>query len=84
MELNKQNIKKICIIVAIGVGLYWLLQNISIIGQTFSTVGSIIFPFILGACIAFVLNIPMTIIEKKWLILQVETERSQPSHPPRC
>ena len=67
MELNKQNIKKICIIVAFGVGLYWLLQNISIIGDTFSTVGSIIFPFILGACIAFVLNIPMTIIEKKWL-----------------
>lgn len=67
MELNKKNIKKICIIVAFGVVLYWLLQNVSVIGQTFSAVGSIVFPFILGACIAFILNIPMTIIEKKWL-----------------
>lgn len=66
MDLNKKNIKKICVIVAFGVILYWILQNISIIGQVLSTISSIIFPFLLGAGIAFVINIPMSIIEKKW------------------
>lgn len=66
MELNKENVKKIIKIVAFGVVLYWGLQNIAIFGGILGSITKIIFPFILGSCIAFVLNIPMTMIEKRW------------------
>lgn len=66
MELNKENAKKILIIITFGIGLYWLLNNISGITGFIINLFGLMFPFILGGCIAFILNIPMTKIEN-WL-----------------
>ncbi len=63
MELNKDNIKKIIGIVAFGIGFYWLLNNLDGINGFFNRLIKLMFPFILGGVIAFVLNIPMTKIE---------------------
>lgn len=65
MELNKKTMINICKIVAFGIILYWILQNLSMLGGTLKTIVSILTPFIAGAAIAFVINIPMTILEKK-------------------
>ena len=65
MSWNKNDIINICKIVAFGIILYWALQNIAIIGKVLGIIGTILSPFILGAAIAFIINIPMTIFENK-------------------
>ena len=64
MELNKENIQKIVGIIAFGVGFYWLLNNLTGVGDFIHRFFRLLFPFILGGVIAFILNIPMTKIEK--------------------
>ena len=65
MNWNKKDILNICKIVAFGIILYWGLQNITMLGGAFRTLINILIPFIAGAAIAFIINIPMTIFEKK-------------------
>lgn len=66
--LKKEDTKKLIGIVAFGVFFCWSLNNLTIVGNFLNGVNTIIFPFVLGACIAFILNIPMTIIEKKFFL----------------
>lgn len=63
MELNKRNMKNLMILIAFGIGLFWLLDSIPKITSFFFQVLNLLFPFILGGVIAFILNIPMTKIE---------------------
>lgn len=65
MELNSQNMKKIMLIVAFGIVLYIILQNFDALTIRFNEFMSILAPFILGGCIAFVVNIPMKFFENK-------------------
>lgn len=65
MELNPSNMKKVMIIVAFGIILYILLQNFDGIVARFDEFMNILSPFVLGGCIAFVVNIPMKFFEKK-------------------
>lgn len=64
MELNKNNMKKILLIVTYGLVLFTILQNLSFIGTIFAKTVELIYPFILGAALAFIINIPMSIFEK--------------------
>jgi len=63
MELNKNNMQKMFILIAFGIGLFWLLDSIPVIWEFISRIFRLLFPFILGGVFAFVLNIPMTKIE---------------------
>ena len=65
MELNKENVKKIISIVCVAILFNWVLKNYEIFFNTISSITNTISPFILGACIAFVLNILMNFFEKK-------------------
>lgn len=76
--LKKEDTKKLIGIVAFGVFFCWCLNNLSIVGNFLEAINTIIFPFILGACIAFILNIPMTILEKK---LFLKTRKKNKKHP---
>ena len=67
MKLDKENTKKIIFIVFIGILIYWGLQNLGLIFGGVNSIFSILKPFILGACIAFVLNVIVSLIENKWL-----------------
>ena len=58
MELNKTNMKKLMILITFGIGLFWLLSNISVITNFISHFINLLFPFILGGILAFILNIP--------------------------
>lgn len=63
MELNRNNIQKILAIIAFAILLFWGLQNLSKIYFFLNGIFKLLFPFILGFCIAFILNVPMKIIE---------------------
>lgn len=64
MELNEKNMKKLIILISFGIGLFWLLTNMPIIFNFISHILHLLYPFVLGAILAFILNIPMTKIEK--------------------
>lgn len=64
MELNKKNIKKIFGIIAASILLYVGLQNSKGVSTLFYSVLALLTPFIIGICIAFILNVPMRFIER--------------------
>ena len=65
MENKNLEIKKWLILTSVILIGYWVVNNFSILGNFFSTILNILSPFILGSCLAFVLNIPMSFFEKK-------------------
>ncbi len=65
MEKRTGDFKKWLLLIVIAIIGYWTLQNLSTVGNIIGTIWSILFPFILGGSLAFVLNIPMTFFEKK-------------------
>ena len=65
MENNKKELKKYVILILIAIVLYWCINNMATLGSVLSKIIEIIFPFILGGALAFVLNIPMTFFENK-------------------
>lgn len=69
MNWDKKDIVNVCKIVAFGIILYWLLEHIGMLGNIFGTLCNILSPFIVGAAIAFIINIPMTILESKEISL---------------
>lgn len=65
MELNKKNIKTIMLIITFTVALVFAFKNIPFFIDVILKILNILFPFILGLCIAFILNVPLSLIEKK-------------------
>lgn len=65
MEKSKKDFKKWIILILVALIGYWIVNNLTTIGNVFSNLFSVIFPFILGGCLAFILNIPMTFFERK-------------------
>ena len=55
--------KKWIILVLVGVLAFWGLNNLELIFNVLGNVYMVFSPFILGAAIAYVLNIPMTKVE---------------------
>ena len=64
MELNKENIKKIRGLIVFTAVLLVALWQYKVVLSTAGILLQIIFPFILGGAIAFVLNVPMHFIEE--------------------
>ena len=56
--------KKWIILVFAGVLAFWGLNNLELIFKMLGNIYTVFSPFILGAAIAYVLNIPMIKIEK--------------------
>ncbi len=64
MELDKRTTKNLLLIVAVGVLMYWGLHNLKFLSSTVSWILALLAPFLLGGCMAFILNVPMRKIEK--------------------
>ncbi|MGD9560564.1 MAG: AI-2E family transporter, partial [Oscillospiraceae bacterium] len=64
MDLNKATLRKIALLVGGGVVLAWLLNNFDFLGTLLSGIWALLFPFILGFVVAFLLNLPMRAIER--------------------
>ena len=59
MELTKENIRKILLIIFACILFSWALNNIAAFGVVLSGTWKLLAPFIIGGMIAFVMNIPM-------------------------
>ena len=64
MELNKENMKKIRWLIAFAVLLYLGVQNLSVVLKYIKLLWGLLLPFILGGAMAFVLNVPMSFLER--------------------
>lgn len=64
MELNKITFKKLLILIFAGILFYLGLNNLGVVLDKIGILLDVIFPFILGACLAFIINVPMSRIEK--------------------
>lgn len=77
MDLNKDNVKKILGIITFTLILLALLLNMGAVKSNLMFLWGIIFPFVMGGVIAFILNIPMTAIERKLFGMRSERGRTQ-------
>ena len=64
MELNKKTIRTLLLGAAGCVVLYWLLHETERLASVLSIGWSILSPFIIGAAIAFILNVPLRAVER--------------------
>lgn len=64
MHLNRDNIKKIMGLIAFAILLYVGLQNTKLVGGVLRYLLGLAAPFLIGGCIAFVLNVPMRFFER--------------------
>ena len=65
MSQEKQEIKKWAKIIFIALFGYIIVDNISVVGEVIKTILNIMSPFVVGAAIAFILNLPMGFFEEK-------------------
>ena len=77
MNWDKRDIINICKIVAFGIILFWILNNLTLFGTAITTLCRILSPFIIGAAIAFIINIPMTIFENKVFVKRKQTKNNK-------
>ena len=64
MEHSKQSVLTLFGLVAFGVLGYWSLENFKLVQGMLGTLFGLFFPFVLGAAIAFILNVPMRALER--------------------
>ncbi len=66
MELNKKNIKRVLLLIACAILLYWGLNNLSVLGGLLSSILSLFSPLLIGVGIAYVMNLLLMAIERLW------------------
>lgn len=64
MDLSKNNTKKLMGLILFTIAVYVSFENIDVVLHTLSRVIGLLSPFILGGCIAFIMNVPMRVIER--------------------
>ncbi len=67
MDLNKQNMKKILVIIALSILMFLGVQNINIVMGFIGVILGLLTPLLIGACIAFIVGVPMKFIERHLL-----------------
>ena len=82
MKEDKKEIRKWLTIILIAIVGYWAINNLSTLGNFIGKIISIIFPFILGGSLAFILNIPMTFFERKLFQIS-KTKKNMKKKNPR-
>jgi len=65
MDLNGETMKKLMLLIAFAVLLLVGVQRLAVVLGALVFVWHIIFPFVLGGAIAFILNVPMTALERR-------------------
>ncbi|MCI8739798.1 MAG: AI-2E family transporter [Oscillibacter sp.] len=67
MEWNKQNVKYLLLVVCGGVAFYCALQNLGTVLGGLGWLLGVLWPFLLGGAIAFILGVPMRAVERRLL-----------------
>lgn len=69
MELSKKTVKRILLIITFTVLLIWVIYNHKLLFKYIGELYSLISPFVIGLCIAYVVNVIMRPIERLWMKL---------------
>ena len=64
MQIDKKTLRQLGLLVAGGIILYWGLHEIDALRGLFSWLWSLASPIVIGAVIAFVINVPMRAVER--------------------
>lgn len=64
MEINKKTFRNIILIGFSCIFLYWILNETERVSAVWSVIKGVFSPFVLGAAIAFILNVPMRAFER--------------------
>jgi predicted PurR-regulated permease PerM len=65
LEINKKTLRNLFLVVAAGIVLYWLLHETERVKVVWGVIKGIFSPFVLGAGLAFIMNVPMRAFEKR-------------------
>lgn len=71
MDLNNNNVRRLKELILFTVLLFLGIQNLNVLLDIFRRVLQLIFPFVLGACIAFIINVPMRALEKRFKLKRI-------------
>lgn len=69
LELNKRNVKRILLIITFTVLLIWGVYNHKQLGEILLGLYSLISPFVIGLCIAYLVNVLLRPVENLWMKL---------------
>ena len=69
MELSKKTVKRILLIITFTVVLIWAVYNHSMLLDYLGRLYSLVSPFVIGLCMAYVVNVIMRPIERMWMKL---------------
>lgn len=69
MELSKKTVKRILLIITFTVLLIWGLYNHKLLLKYLGELYSLISPFVIGLCIAYIVNVLLRPVEKMWMKL---------------
>ncbi len=69
MELSKKTVKRILLIITFTVLLIWGLYNHELLLKYLGDLYSLISPFVIGLCIAYIVNVLLRPVEKMWIKL---------------
>ena len=78
MELNKKTVKRILLLIIFAILLYWSVYNVSALGKAVSWLLSLISPFLIGLCIAFLINLILVPLEKLWEKMCAKRKKKKP------
>ncbi|MGI6499051.1 MAG: AI-2E family transporter [Oscillospiraceae bacterium] len=75
MELDRKTMKKLALLITFAILLFLGLNKVSSILSGIIWVLSLFYPFFLGLCIAFILNIPMRFFERVFFLRRGASKR---------
>ena len=75
MHFEKKTLQRIFLGVGICIILYWFLHETAQVNSVLTLLGNMFSPFILGAGLAFIINVPMRTIENRLAKIKVQTLR---------
>ncbi|MCQ2566836.1 MAG: AI-2E family transporter [Mogibacterium sp.] len=88
MGLNKKTMKQIMFLIIFTILLYWGIHNFQVLTKLLSGIVSLISPFLIGICIAFLINLILVPLEKAYRKLEAKREtestRMQSLRRPIC
>lgn len=65
MELNKQNVKMLILVIAVGILIFLGLQNMNLVFGFLGWLLSVFTPMLLGLAFAFIFNVPLKFFERR-------------------
>ena len=75
MQIDKKTIRKLFWVVVGGIFFYWLLHETERFRTLWGTFSGIVSPFVIGAALSFILNVPLRAIERRLGFIRNEGAR---------